>query len=356
MLLAVAYFLLIVLGIAVAGTIISHYGGWTEPFIGSDGCERADSVASLERITLGGVKQAVLIRGKSVNNPLLLYLHGGPGAAEMHLLRHFNAKLEDAFIVANWDQRPSGRSFTPLHSRDRLTIDGLVSDARELMETLCRRFGKKKVFVLGHGWGTVLGMRLAQEIPARIAAYIGMGQIVDMREGEAISFRFALARAKENNDGKALKALEKTGGYPGGAPMFIRVMRKKRRLLYRYGGALKGDRSGRSLLRAFLGHEYTVFDLIGYGLGRRISLRGLWTELMDVHLGESAAELEVPVYFFTGRGDFCAPFELVEEYFGALEAPMKEMVWFERSAHFPNIEEPDKFLDKMIEVRDRHER
>jgi pimeloyl-ACP methyl ester carboxylesterase len=352
MVFAIGYFLLIVLGVVVVGWTLSHYSGWTEPFIGKDGLELLGSVSSVELIRLGGVKQAVLIRGKSTKNPLLIYLHGGPGEPEMHLLRHYNPKLEEAFIVANWDQRPSGKSFTPF-AAGSLTMEGLVSEAGELMEILCRRYGKKKAFILAHSWGSLLGAALAEKIPDRIAAYIGMGQLVDVRQGEEISRRFALSMAKENNDVKVLKVLEKTGAHSGTGPRSIRDMRRQRRILLRYGGVLHGEKSGKKLSRAFFGHEYNVFDLMGYLIGRNLSMRRLWPELIEARLTDGV-KLDAPVYLFTGRYDYCAPFELAEKYLDALIAPRKEIVWFENSANFPNVEEPEKFIQTMIEVRDRH--
>jgi pimeloyl-ACP methyl ester carboxylesterase len=333
--------------ILTAGVLISHFGGWTDPFEGPVGYVLEGSVASLERIRLGGVKQAVLIRGRSVENPLLLYIHGGPGVPEMTLVRHYNAKIEDSFIVVSWDQRKAGKSYSPLIPGASLTVDRLVSDAFELIKILCNRFGKKKVVVLGHSWGSIIGIRLAQKHPTRVAAYIGMGQMVHVAESERLSHRFTLDAAGKLGNRRAVSALQRMKNDPRTGAGGLRDRAVQRRWLLRFGGLLRGVKASRIFLNTFFGHEYNLFDLFGFLAGKRASMRAMWKELLDVDLVRTAPELEVPVFFFMGRYDRYACPEPAEKYFETLQAPKKEMIWFEDSAHSPNIEEPEKFNEVM---------
>jgi pimeloyl-ACP methyl ester carboxylesterase len=347
---AVLYFFLILLFILCAGTAVSYVAGSTPPFESPGGGFLDGSIASLERIRLGGVRQAVLIRGKRVDNPLLLFLHGGPGTSEMAWVRRFNSALEEKFIVVNWDQRKAGKSFSPFIPAGSMTPEQFVSDAHELMEILCKRFGKKKIFIVGHSWGSVLGTMLAQKHPRRIAAYVGVGQVVDLVENERISHRFALETARRENNARAVRILEKMRNYPLTVGT-ISDLRRQRKLLIRFGGALFGERSLAGLFKAFLGPEHTIFDLLPFLAGSIFSILDMWKGLLQtVHFMETALIFQVPVYFCIGRHDFNTPFELAEKYFNALQAPKKELIWFERSAHSPCFEEPEKFCNVLIDT------
>src|ERR1700722_19536206 len=109
-------------------------------------------------VPIGGIDQWIAIQGRDANNPAILFLHGGPGEAQSPFLKLF-LPWEQAFTVANWDQRGSGKTFGrngPL--TPAMTLDRLVDDALEVAQHVCDRLGKKKVILVGHSWGSFLGV------------------------------------------------------------------------------------------------------------------------------------------------------------------------------------------------------
>jgi pimeloyl-ACP methyl ester carboxylesterase len=332
-----------------AGVMISNRIVSTPPFRDSTGKILEGSIASLEKIELGGYKQTILIRGKNINNPVLLYLHGGPGSSELPLVRHFNSALESYYTVVLWDQRGAGKSYSLFLDPKTLTIDQMLKDTYELVNILRNRFNKKKIYLAGHSWGSVLGLTTVHMHPDLFYAYIGIGQAIDFMEGERISLRHVIDIAKEQNNTKALKQLEKLTDYPAINDHWMSDMITERKWLGEFGGIMYGKKGIQDLFFISRPPEFTLFDFVPFILGNICSLKILWPQI--VHYGDfrkSAPELKLPVYFVTGRHDYNIPFTLTAEYYRNVIAPKKTMVWFERSAHMPNFEEPDKFNDFMI--------
>ena len=142
-------------------------------------------------VTLGGLPQKIHIKGENELNPVLLFLHGGPGVCNRHTVMTDHADLAKVFTVVAWDQRGSGGSYYGA-KKETLTVDRLVEDANELVNWLCERFHKEKIFIIGGSWGSELGTYQAHRHPERIAAYVGFGQVVDGAKNEEISFDFAM--------------------------------------------------------------------------------------------------------------------------------------------------------------------
>ncbi len=332
-----------------AGVMISNRIVSTPPFRDSAGQIIEGSIASLEKIELGSYKQTVLIRGKNINNPILLYLHGGPGSSELPLVRHFNSALEDHYIVVLWDQRGAGKSYSLFLDAKTLTIDQMLKDTYELVNILRKRFNKKKIYLVGHSWGSVLGLTTVHMHPDLFYAYIGIGQAIDFMEGERISLRYAIDMAKEQNNTKALKQLEKLKDYPVINDHWMSDVITERKWLGEFGGVMYGKKGMQDLFFIPRPPEFTLFDFVPFILGNFRSLKSLWPQIVQYgDFRKLAPELKLPVYFVTGRHDYNVPFTLTAEYYQKVIAPKKTMVWFERSAHMPNFEEPDKFNDFMI--------
>ena len=311
---------------------------------------QADEINSLEEITLGGIEQWILIQGNDEENPILLVLHGGPGYAMMPLLHLKNSELENHFIVVNWDQRGAGKSYSPDIPEDSMTLEQFVSDAHELTETLKTRFGREKIYLLGHSLGTVLGIFLIEQYPDDYYAFVGVGQVVDVIENEQLSYDFALREAIADNNQEAIDELERVGrpnddgeyNADDGPDVTMEWVGY-------YGGDLYGKTSTDEIEEAILNSEIYAGDEEKIQAGWDFSgLIFYDMNLWYLDFREDVTSVDVPVYFFTGRHDYDTPFELVEKYFPVLDAPIKEIVWFENSAHFAFYEEPDKFNAMMI--------
>ena len=133
----------------------------------------------LEQVELGGVRQWISIRAADPHAPVLLFLHGGPGSANLAKLRLQVPQLEKHFVVVTWDQRGAGKSASLGFDYSTLSIEQMVSDAHELVTYLKTRFGVEKIYLMGFSWGTVIGLSLADRYPQDFYAYIAVSQIVD---------------------------------------------------------------------------------------------------------------------------------------------------------------------------------
>jgi pimeloyl-ACP methyl ester carboxylesterase len=310
-----------------------------------------NGIAELEPVELNGYPQWLLIRGQDVSRPLLLFLHGGPGESNMWLARYTMKELEHSFICVNWDQRGTGKSFRPGPPPESMTIDQFVQDTIALIELLRSRFGQRKVLLLGHSWGSVLAMKVAAARPDLLFAVIGMGQVVDGKRGEDLSYRYVLERAHAEYNRKAIRVLEQLGGSD--------TFRKdgkfvQRRWLVRYGGMMHALDTGAVVSILLNAPECSIGDFIR-GLTMRdlkFSIRRMGDEVMGVNLLQEIRVLSVPVFFFAGSYDYTTPFVLVEQFYASLHAPYKKLIWFEHSAHMPHMEEPDKFQRELIALAD----
>ena len=299
-----------------------------------------------KKIPVNGIMQKLHIVSKDITHPVLLFLHGGPGVVNRHSIMAHDRDLLDTFTIATWDQRGTGGSYAGV-DHQRLTIAQLVEDARVVVEYLCDEFKKDKIFVIGGSWGSLLGIRLAYAYPEHIAAFVGFGQFVSGEKNEAISYQYTLDAAKKAGDEKAVKDLERVGPpvvgmYKGG----FEGMMVQRNLMMKYGGYSKSEEK-RSYMESFvkpmlLSGEYSLGDLFGIVLGYKKVLKAMWPELGAEDLTKYVS-FNVPILIFDGRLDMNTPAELVEDWFAKIEAPEKELIWFENSGHNPMGDEPEKF-------------
>jgi proline iminopeptidase len=255
--------ILLIVAVSVWLKIVSP--GTTKPRTDEKGKVIEGSIAEVNRIDIGGIKQFVVIRGKSTQNPVLLMLHGGPGSPQTPMNLKYNKELEDHFIVVNWDQRGAGGSYSKTMPDDSLNINRMIEDTREVSQYLIKRFGKEKIFILGHSWGSYLGMRTIQKYPELYKAYIGIGQVSNQRKSEELSYQFVMGKAKETGNKKAIKQLEEIG-YPenGLYKNMAKAMMVERNWVMEYGGAAyqkdKYDMLRLFILPIFTCREYTVID------------------------------------------------------------------------------------------------
>ncbi len=318
----------------------------TEPFRDAKGNIVPGSVAVMEKHTIGGLPQMLWFRGVSVTNPVLIVLHGGPGASELALFRHYNNELEKHFLVVYWEQRGTGRSFYPNLPSETMMMRQFVSDLDEVVRLVKDRFRKDKVILLGHSWGTAVGTLYAYEHPENVAAYLGIGQVANMPRGEKASYDYALEQARQHENAKAVDELERIG-LP---PHTVQEMFTSRKWVEQFGGSFHADmNTGDLILSALSTTEGSWWDLILFGRGNQFSLRHLWTEFRDFNLGETYLEFKVPIFFLEGRYDWQVPAVVAETYFNKIKAPYKEFVWFETSAHNVPFEEPKAFNTFLIE-------
>lgn len=310
-----------------------------------------NGIAALEKVRLAGVDQWIQIRGHDRAKPLLLFLHSGPGFPEMPFSQ-VNAGLEKEFVVVHWDQRGSGKSFSSHVPKSSMNVEQFVSDTHELIELLIQRFGRKKVLLVAHSWGTLVGALTASRYPELLHGYVGIGQVVNPPESERWAYRFALNVARKIGNKKAAGELIKIG-----LPPYNRVAdyNKMRKWVERFSNLKRYQPSpARFVWLAFCSPAYSWRDLIKIPLGANFSFSQLWREAFyKTDLVREVPHIEVPTYFFEGRHDYTVTVTaaLAQDYFNVLDAPRgKQLTWFENSAHWPQLKEPEKFRATLVEI------
>lgn len=308
------------------------------------------SIAELRKVTVNGRQEWISIRGKDKDAPVLLFLAGGPGGTQMAATRYELTKLEDNFVVVNWDQPGSGKSYYCMKRND-ITVQTYIDDGILLTEYLRENFGKNKIYLVGESWGSALGVFLVHEKPEYYAGLIGTGQMVDFEDTEIMDYNKAIEIAKNQEDNKTVKKLIKQG-----APLYYKgniAMQSATYLNYLSSYMAKNpniSNGGYHTFRDMLSSEYGIVDTINYMLGIMNTFNQVYPQLYDLDLREEYSELEVPIYFFIGRHDVNAPTSLVEDYYNMLKAPKKELVWFEHSGHSPWLNEADLFVKETNRV------
>jgi pimeloyl-ACP methyl ester carboxylesterase len=300
----------------------------------------------VEKLLIGGINQWISIMGNSKKD-LCLFLHGGPGFAEMPIFNSFCEDLANDLLIVTWDQRGAGKSYSPFIKADSMNLDQFISDAFEVICHLKTRFNKEKIYLIGHSWGSALGILLVQKYPQHFHAYIGVGQIGNWAKGETLSYQFTLNEAKRLNKKSAIRKLYKVG-YP---PFNWKKVITQRQLLLKLGGSLYLKNNYNELIYRFVfSEEYSILDLVKLLLGLRFSLKNLWYGFTKINLLEKVPEVQVPVFFLLGKHDYQVPFQASVEYFEHIKAPKKELFWFEKSGHTPMYEETEKFIKTIQQI------
>ncbi|NTU52550.1 MAG: alpha/beta hydrolase [Chlorobiaceae bacterium] len=344
----------LVAGVVLA-VVLSQWLAFTPPITGKDGRPLPGSVAVMEEVTLNGRKEWVVIRGHDQTKPVLLFVSGGPVGSELGWVKRYNADLEKEFVVVVWEEPGGGKSY-PAVNWKTVKVKDYVDDGIELTRWLRSRFHKEKIYLVGHSWGSLLTVWMVQRNPEFYHALVNVGQMVNPDENDRFGYRFSLEAARKAGDAKVVTELEKNGPPPygeGGAFRYNAYLNNA------HGVNLlmeKAERS-REYLRDFFpsGYnipEYGLLDRVYWFLGLIQGMNHIYSPQLDqVDLIRQARKLDVPVYFATGRYDYNAWYELAERYFNVLEAPKKEMIWFEDSGHSLNYSEPGKFMNLMRRVQ-----
>lgn len=311
----------------------------------------ADAIETLEEVPIGGIGQWIEIRGESAKNPVLLFIHGGPGSAFLPVARAFQGAWEKYFTVVQWDQRGAGKTYSSNSRsavRPTMNIERMHADTLEMVNYLRKRLGQDKIFVLGHSWGSVLGLRLAHDHPELLHAYIGVGQAISSRENEAVLYQESLAEAQRTQNQEALKDLNAIAPYPSENVTF-----KEIRVVRQWSGALIGpkgaDESWMSATAIFSAPEYSLADDVGWFRGIFFSVDSLLGDLSKVNFADLGYDYHVPVFFMEGKHDPYTPSSIAKDFFEKMNDPDKHFVWFENSGHFPFTEEAQKFKDILVQ-------
>lgn len=308
-----------------------------------------EGIEVMEQLELNGEKQWITIRGKNKANPVLLFIHGGPASPMMPVSWAYQNPWEDYFTVVQWDQRVSGKNWSTTDTTKavaHLRFSNIVEDGQALISYLCRKLNQEKLFVMGYSFGSKVGIQLASVMPEKIYAYIGVGQV---SEGDSEKYLYerlvVLAGNSHNNEALAeLKSMVPYSKPEGTTP--VKDMLKARKWARYYDGGWYGKKD----LNLYfslpdLSPEYSKDEVISLAVSTPWATRKIMRQPGSFVFPR---QLKVPVIFMMGRHDLHTPYQPSKNYFDNITAPLKKFYTFERSAHFPMLEEPGRFLVTLV--------
>ncbi|HJT73312.1 MAG TPA: alpha/beta hydrolase [Chitinophaga sp.] len=302
--------------------------------------------------TIGGIPQWIYVRGQNRNNPVILFVHGGPASPMSPVMWMFQRPIEEYFTVVNWDQRGAGRTYltvNPDSIANTIKIDSYVADAIEIATYIRERYHKKKVLLMGHSWGTIIAMKAALKRPDLFYAYAGIGQVINVRDNERVSVEYAIEQARKFKNDTALAELRSISPYPGDQPITRERIITARKWAQYYGGLSAYRHESMYFFNGpLLSPEYDKKDVDAIDQGNVFTLWRVLPEFLEVDF-KPVKEFPIPVFMFMGRHDYTTPSEPTEAWLNKLKAPVKKGIWFENSSHLLPFEEPGKLLVTLLE-------
>lgn len=323
--------------------------GKPEKFKDAEGNTIPNSLSEKTFIQIGGVRQGMFIRSADTSNPVLLFLHGGPGFPNYFLFDKYRPGLEDFFTVCYWEQRGGGLSYNKSISPESMNLSQLESDAIEVTNYLRRRFGKDKIFLMAWSGGTSFAIPAIKTAPELFNAYIAMGQLTNQPASERIAFEYITKQLEASGDRKGLKQLEKFNNLSDQKSLIEFYNSGIRdHLMHKLGiGTMREMRSVIKgiFLPVWACRAYTLMEKYKLWKAKILFLPGttLKTQTLEINFAKAYPELQIPVFFVCGKYDLTVNADLTKDYYQQLKAPFKRFYLFEHSAHAPLFEERDKF-------------
>lgn len=338
--------LLVCMLILVGVLQIWSYPGTLKPFLDDNGSPLAGSISEKVFVDVNGVRQGMFIKSKDATNPVLLYLHGG--MPDYFLTERYPTGLEDDFTVVWWEQRGSGISYSADLPTETMTLEQMLADTLEVTYYLRQRFGRKKIYLMGHSGGTFIGIQAAARTPELYSAYIGVSQMSYQLKSEKLAYDYMLQKFSENGDSAMVRKLEAAPvTMTNGTPDAYRALRDP--AMHSLGIGTTHDMNSvvtGIFLPSWQSQDYTLIEKVHTWTAKaRSGVALLWDDMLRTDLSEQVTEISVPVYFFSGIYDYTVNYSLAKEYFEKIQAPVKGFYTFEQSAHSPIFEEPEKVLE-----------
>ena len=340
--------------LVVTIVLLINSPGKPEPILDNVGVPVKGSISEKTFVKIGGVMQGMFIRGKNMNNPVLLYIHGGPAFPNYFLMDKYKPGLDDYFTVCYWEQRGGGLSYNPEVTLKSMNFDQLASDAIEVTNYLRMRFHKEKIYIMAHSGGTPFAIMAAARAPQLCFAYIGMAQITQQSESEKIAYKYITEQYRIRGNTKALAELKK---YPvlDSAKWIVPFYKSLIRDESMHDLGIGTMRNMKSVLKGvfipvWMCKAYTIREKINIWRSKFsfIKKTKLIDELLETDIPDKVPKLEIPVYFFSGKYDLTVNHDLSMAYLTKLQAPIKGFYTFNESAHSPLYEEPQKVKEVLI--------
>lgn len=321
----------------------------TEAITGPDGEPLPGSVAELVEVEIGGHDQHIMVRGSDASAPVLLFLEGGPGGSAIGRIRSSGTALEEDFVVATWDQRGTGKSYSALEPTSTLTLEQMVLDTLQVSDYLGERFDQDKIYLVGSSWGTIIGVLAVQRSPQSYHAYIGTGQMVDPFETDQLMYAESLQDARTaGNDSRVDQLLalgpppyENTLSYP------IAIASNPKWMDFPHGSDYN---AASEYPFSFMAGEYTLVERLRGMAALADTYSVLYPQLAEIDFRSQVPGLGLPVHLIQGEHEAAGREVLAREWFDLLEAPTKEHIVLEQSGHTPPYDEPGRFANLMVQI------
>ncbi len=302
--------------------------------------EGENSISELRTVEIGGENIQIMIRGCDRNNPILVFVHGGPCWPEIPYVVKYQKEWEEKFTIVHYDQRGCGKSYQFFEDYSEVSADTHVEDLIALTEYIMEYLGQEQVVLVGHSYGTYIATNAAYQRPELYRAYVGIGQVSNKAEAELDNLNKYILAAEERGNTKDvnyLKSLQES--VRNGDRIAPRGYAR------RYGFAARKINDDLDYLEGFLfGPEYNLLDAVRLYTASYLYQDALLKESSDNPITDIVTEMDIPVYFVMGKYDGMTSPEAAETYLNDLICHQgKEFVLFEDSAHFPQFEEAPKF-------------
>jgi pimeloyl-ACP methyl ester carboxylesterase len=317
----------VVLRMAASATALYSMRSWAQ----------AGAIAQAQYIPIGGIEQWVQIRGDDRDNPALLWLNGGPGYSTIPDTRGYR-EWERHFTVVMWDQRGEGKTFerSGKSVAPTMTISRMAEDGIEVAEYLCRHLHQRKIILLGHSWGSILGIHMIKLRPDLFSAYVGTGQIVNLELDAEVAYPRLLERAKALNNTAAIKELEAAGPppYPDSPKKWVWV---------RWANALDPQSPAQWAALQNGKRPPPSFEE-----GADFSQGLMWNSMLREDLRKLGLDFKVPIFFVQGAADEVAVTAVARQYFDQIQAPRKQFIVLPRAGHLAIFMDRDDFLAQLL--------
>jgi pimeloyl-ACP methyl ester carboxylesterase len=319
------------------------------------GCPSSgQGVQQAQFVRIGGIEQWITTTGESCANPVLLFLHGGPGNTLSPYAADLFGSWEKDFTLAQWDQRGAGRTYgrNPPSAESTLTLERMTEDGLAVAEYLIRQLGQSKIILVGGSWGSILGIHMIKAKPALFHAYVGFSQFVSHRENQPASYTRVMAAARAAGDEKTLAALDALGSPPWKNPRSYGILRRATRA---YEAATTDPAPTSWWVRApeydtpsdrdtyLEGEDFSYLQFVG------LEGNGMLSEVDLPALGRTFA---VPVFLAQGAEDLVTVPDVAKRFFDGIAAPEERFVLVPRAGHDPN----EPLLDAVFELVSRYAR
>jgi pimeloyl-ACP methyl ester carboxylesterase len=337
--------------LGVVGFLLVLSPGRPPPILDHRGHPIPGSLSERVFLEINGVRQGMIIQSADPSNPVLLFLHGGPGMPQFFLNATHPTGLEQDFTMVWWEQRGAGMSYHRGIPPSSMTTGQLIKDAMEVASYLRDRFGQDRILLMGHSWGSFLGIQVAAAAPELFHAYVGMGQVSHQLRAEVAAHAHMVEAYRARGDRSMVRRLQEAPVDPVHGPSHA-YLRLRDRAMHRLGIGTTRDMDSvitGVFFPVWRARAYTLREKINVWRGLAWSRQFLWEDFLRTDLAERVDRLEVPVHFFIGQYDYTVNPDLARGFFLGLDAPRKAFHLFPESAHSPLFEEPERARRLLLE-------